>query len=989
MTTPEPGTTDERIPDERPKPTFLWALLSGWLLGLEAWLRSHGGRRLQYSIRGFWAFIGVGGLVLMFGPVINPPPTLEDITGSASTATEQWIARDFTVDYTISRDSDGALRADVVEQIDAFFPADADDRGIQRTLPTEYQGNSLAPSDVSATFNGEPIDVATSSTADRLTLSLLGDAELDGDHEYVLRYTLHHLAYETTDEASGRPTDLLEWDAFGPAWGQASAALDVRVTLPDELDDRLVRQPRGVVAWTLLGAGAWLEKEADSAPGQVTYRFTNGQTLPPHSQAYFTMAFEPGTFTMPPRSTLWWVQTFGPLAPLAFLGITLLLALAARAVAWGDARGRPWFVAQYEPPRDVSPRMAAHILRQPAAFELAGALERIRTPRRKGLLRNREDPLRDRRIAAARVARRTGRLGDRPRALSLYLAATERRHQLASKLRRIPRGFVHDAFIAAPVALTLVQWGLVRQLSHQATLAVVWWPVAFVIASTVIAAVILAIALTARPLTRRGALLKQHLLGIGVYAERTQMLDRTVSNDPLLPYAVLMAPPRTAGRQVVALIERELDEPGISSRWHTSDFITWPRLLLRPLSALIVIAAIAMVQFAPNAYHHRPEPAMYSWDLPGTTLVKVQSMRATAELSRSDSGHARLEVRERLDVTFDGKASRVPQFAQQWPSRVDGHDLGLTVDRVLIDGDAVAYDVAPDGETLLMTTRLAQVLDGDHEVQVHYTIASAAVAADAAGEGLVDRVTWSALLEGWKHRSHWGSDPPIEPLLLELRLSEDLAGQAVAAGWLTVDVDAGDSPQEWIDTVVPFGTVGSLLRPPLDDVAEEDLGQGEGVTTETSEVRGGVRTHTLDLRQDQFGGYPWELAVDDLGVALDFERGTFAGPDEGALRAAQAWEAAPFTVTLALGAAATLVGAIGSILGRQRSPSMNRPGFARDAVRWFGPAATLATVILFMWTTADMSEDHSLFPPLALVTVAAIGTCIASLVLTRRRRTAG
>src|SRR5690606_26505253 len=462
-------------------------------LALEAWLRSHGGKKLQNGIRAFWGMVGVAGLVLMFGPVINKPMELEDITSSASSATETWIARKFDVDYTITRAPDGTVRAEVVQTIDALSPEDVSERGIERVLATNYQGHDLAPSDIRATLDGAPIEVGHSATPDQLRLSIMSEQELTGDHQYVLEYTLHHLAYQTTDEASGAPVDMLEWDVFGPSWPQGFAALDVTVTLPEELDERLLRQPRGGLAWTLLAASDWIEAEADAPPGTAVYNFTNEQNMPPHSNAWFTMPVEAETFTMPPKSTLWWVQTFGPLAPLAFLAVTLLFALAARAVAWSDERGRPWFTAQAEPPREVSPRLAAQILRAPRTMELAEALESRS------------------RVRVAQVARRAGRVGDLPRALTRYLRAGERREQLRRGLRRIPHGFVRDLFIAAPTALTIVQWGLVRQLSHQATLAIVWWPVAFVLVSSAIALIVLAIALSARPLTKEGALIRQQI----------------------------------------------------------------------------------------------------------------------------------------------------------------------------------------------------------------------------------------------------------------------------------------------------------------------------------------------------------------------------------------------------------------------------------------------------------------------------------------------
>ena len=114
----EPGA--EQIPDPEPKYWLLWVVLSGWIDGTEAWLRSRGGNPLRQGIRVFWALIAVVGLVLLAGPVINKPLTLNDITSSAKTATETWIARHFAADYRITKTPDGLLSADVEERISDF-----------------------------------------------------------------------------------------------------------------------------------------------------------------------------------------------------------------------------------------------------------------------------------------------------------------------------------------------------------------------------------------------------------------------------------------------------------------------------------------------------------------------------------------------------------------------------------------------------------------------------------------------------------------------------------------------------------------------------------------------------------------------------------------------------------------------------------------------------------------------------------------------------
>lgn len=966
---------DDALRDDRPRHTPLWALLSGWLLGLEAWLRSHGGRGLRRGLRLFWAVVATAGVVLLVGPVINPPLTLDDITSSASHATDDWIAREFAADYRIERDADGRLRAEVEERIAANFPDDVAATGIQRVLAAEYEGHSLAPSSITATLDGEPVDAEISRSPTQVTVTIDAGERLTGDHDFGLSYRMSDLAYVAVDEASGASIDLLEWDVFGPSWPQAFSGLDVAITLPDELADRLIREPRGSLAWTLVGGGEWLEAEADGEPGHSTYRLTNEQNIPPHAQAWFTMSFEAGTFEMPPPSPLFIVQSFGPLLPLALLAIALLFALAARAVAWADARGRPWFVAQHEPPQ-VTPGIAAHVLGAPRAVELGEALEGL--PRWK---RARPAEVGRARVQAARAARRTGRIGDLPRALARYWFGGDRRRIVADGLRRVPAGFVRDAFLAAPPALVLVQWGLVRQLSHQAKLAVVWWPVAFVIASTVIAAIVMWIAWSSRPLTRRGALLKQHLLGIDAYADRTQLLDRGPSNDPALPYAVLATDARSAGRRVTALLDAEIGDTSAERGWRTPGYLTWPRLLVIGASLLLLPGMIAMIALVPNPYERGIRYAAFDQDVPGSLWTTVETADIVGELSRASDGRAVLHVTERFEVAFDDSSSRVPQFADQWRNRVEGQTLDLRVDAVRIDGDDVPFATEQVRDTLLMHTTLTEVLSGTRDVEVEYTLGSAAVAAtgDEGGYGTgptVDRVRWAALIENWDLASSWRDHDTQEfaPTRIEFRVADDLYALATESGWITRDTDAADEARDWPESVVPFGGV---------DEAVADL-EMHGVE-ETTEHSDGTLVASVSFEDTEFG-VPLVLTVDDLGVRLDFPAGTFVGPDEDDRRAWQAISVLPFAATLALEVLAILIAGLGILAGLAQVPAAFRPGVFRDLVVWFAPLATLTAAVGFFWLCGDMVPDHPVLPMLGWPLVAAIAAVVAALVLTARKR---
>jgi hypothetical protein len=522
-------------------------------------------------------------------------------------------------------------------------------------------------------------------------------------------------------------------------------------------------------------------------------------------------------------------------------------------------------------------------------------------------------------------------------------------------IRYVPRGFVRDLFILAPIALTIVQWGLVRQLSYQPVLSYVWWPLAFVLVSTLIAAVVWGIALSSRPLTRRGAIIKQYLLGIDVYAEQTNLLDRGVVSERVLPYAVLLASPRTVGGRIVAMIEGELSETGITRGWLTRDFLTAPRLIIRGLSVLLVVGAIVTVATVSPPYPRSDGYISYNADVPGTIWSTVTGAVITGELGRTEDGRARIDATESLSVTFEDGGSSVPQFAQQWPTSLNGQALDTRVTAVRLDGSPVDFDTETVDDTLLLTTRLVDSLDGTFDLEIDYSVASAAVAASHNGE-VVDRVRWVALLEGWDFSYNWRHDPPPTPLRIEFSLSDELADLGGNSGWISLDTDSADSPRDWEPSVVPF------------DTARRFDGQS---------------TYSLALVADDLGGFPFDLTVDDVGASVDFPAGTFVGPEPAALQRARFAEAAPLLGIQLIAALAFIFGVAGTVRSVSRRSRVFDASPFRDLVRWFTPAATLATLILFIWESADMPSSHSAFPPLAVATVAALTACVFGLVFTR------
>lgn len=677
---PPPGTEPApsapegavRVAPREPTPLYRW--LSALLLRIEARARARGGRRARVVARLVWALVAAFGVLLLVGPVINEPLSFEDHIEAAGSADETWIARSFAADYEVTRSTDGIAYVAVEERIQAVFPDDVDESGVERVIASQYEGHDVHPELQSAELDGEEIGADVRHGATRTVFEIDAGERLEGDHEVVLRYTLRDVAFDSFDESTRRGTQILEWDAFGPDWAHGSASTTVTITLSRELADDFARAPRGGVAWLLLADDSALTPDRETAD-TVTYELRSGQNLPPHSAFWFRFHFAPGTFEMPPPSILYWVMVVGPFVPLLLAALTLLLALAARAVAWGDARGRAWYVAQSEPLDDVDPPLAARLWRSVGTAPLVRALaeyqSHVRRPARAAGRPSRL-PWRRRRQAAAatrttgapddvrralaREVHRAGRLGNWPHAWAEYLGGPAWGEAFARRLRRVPSGFVRDGFIGAGLALPVLQLGLARQLSHQFPLSVYWWPVAVVAVAILLGVVVLAIALTARPLTRPGALAREHLLGMRLFAERTSAADRGTLEDPLLPYAVMFARPRRAA----AIVRRAMDDAHVS-RDVAEDprFLSGGRLAIRISAVLLVVAAFVLANIVPSPSVRPPEDAAWG-DLPGSYGVFVRDFAADARLVEDGDGGLSLEVEEHLQVAVAEGLRSVP-----------------------------------------------------------------------------------------------------------------------------------------------------------------------------------------------------------------------------------------------------------------------------------------------------------------------------------------
>jgi hypothetical protein len=967
MTEHHPAADDVRpddavlVPPRRQTPLYRW--LSAALLRIEARSRARGSRGTRLAARAVWSLVAAVGILLLVGPVINEPMGFDDYIEAAGTSDETWIARSFEADYTLVRDADGRLRMEVEERITALFPEGADESGVERVIAGQYEGHDVRPTLVSAEFDGVSVEPEIRERGTSTEFSVDAGERLEGDHDLVLRYTLQDVAHAAFDESTRAWTDELEWDAFGPDWRHGSGSTTVSVTVPRDLVDAFARDPRAGLSWLLVSSSVELTADSET-PETITYEVVTDQNLPPHSAYWFRMHFDPGTFAMPAPPILYWVMVVGPFVPLLAAVLVLLLALAARAVAWGDARGRAWFVPQSQPDPDLPATVAARLWRAVGTATLVRALadyqETLATgpaaPRAKGLSRlwrrrRRERPEGDSgagrgtaRQTLARELHRTGRVGNWPHAWREYLGAPAWRDTFERGLRRVPAGFVRDNFAGASLALPVLQLGLARQLSHQFPLSVYWWPVAVVALTTALGLAVLAIAYTARPLTRRGTFAREHLLGIRLFAEKTLVAERATLGDPLLPYAVMFAPPRRAA----AIVRRAMDDAGVD-RTVARDpgLLGGGRIALRTGAVLLVVVAFALANLVPSPTVRPEEDAVFRGDVPGSYGVFVREFAADGMLERDADGGYTLAVEERLAVSISGSTSRVPQVMRQWTDRAEGVDTGLVVTSVTVDGEPVEFVTSRlEGKALLQTT-MPDAREGEHDVVISYRLEDPVITSASGGEWH-DEIRWTALNAGWTFG--WEG-------LLEFDMDTRVQVERVGAT-LTVPAELADTATAADALAYRQGRDFALREP--DRVVRD----------------GDTVSYILTPEPDDDG--------DDLGLRLTFDEGALEEPHRAGAWLWNAWRDVPPVATVVLSLLALAAGAVGIIRG-----SRLRSGALRDVARWVAPAAAAATLPVFVWTTGDWSGDEPAFAGLVVCVLAALAAAVWSLVATRAGRVAG
>ncbi|TFD58798.1 DUF2207 domain-containing protein [Cryobacterium suzukii] len=305
--------------------------------------------------------LALGALIVGGAVLVLAAPTQAAIV-PASTGTVRAVGADasdfnfdsFDAEYDLGRDADGRSTLKTVETIVARFPSFDQNHGIQRAIPTHYEGR---PTDIvidSVTDeNGTPRTFDTEVTSeDRdqefLVVTSAADEYVHGVQTYVIGYSQSNVTLYPDDTAQ----EEFYWDVNGTGWDQAFGRVSATVSFDPALVDSLTG--RTSCAQGTEGAAAACDSIRSTGSSAETTVSALAMDLGPGGNLTIDVEFEPGTFV--PRDDSFTANAFpsvGLVGAIAAL-LTALLGGLLRATLLRDARGRSTIIAEYLPPRGVN-----------------------------------------------------------------------------------------------------------------------------------------------------------------------------------------------------------------------------------------------------------------------------------------------------------------------------------------------------------------------------------------------------------------------------------------------------------------------------------------------------------------------------------------------------------------------------------------------------------------------------------------------------------
>ncbi|MGV9002271.1 MAG: DUF2207 family protein [Candidatus Saccharimonadaceae bacterium] len=279
------------------------------------------------------------------------------IHSASAQSTNNFRISTYGIQYELSRDSESRSVLKTSETINAEFPTTNQNHGIERAIPSSYDGHSVdvTVSEVSDGA-GKTLSYSTYSSNGNTVLRI-GDADT-----YVHGAQAYHIVYTQRDvtrfyQDTGR--DEWYWDTNGTQWQVPIDTLNVSM----KIDPSIVGQRVGEPACYQGASGVTNTcKINTNDDGSYVVQATN---LTAGENVTVAFGFNQGTFAQYKMSTfeaivvIWGFIQF-LMAPLA-IGLTIAFAILFSRRNYRAREQNP-IVAEYIPPKDASVMVASQVI---------------------------------------------------------------------------------------------------------------------------------------------------------------------------------------------------------------------------------------------------------------------------------------------------------------------------------------------------------------------------------------------------------------------------------------------------------------------------------------------------------------------------------------------------------------------------------------------------------------------------------------------------
>ena len=514
---------------------------------------------------------GIGGFAASGAEAAQPMPVSAqtEVAGLLPLGVDDFTFASLDAEYLLDRDDDGHSTLAANETLVAEFPEIDQNHGIRRNIPTHYRGQPTGVKIDSVTDeNGAERDYETETIEDDsgeeyLSVTVAEDGFVHGTQTYIISYSQRHVALFPDDSAG----EDFYWEVNGTGWAQPFGTVSATVRVAPELVPALTGQT------ACYQGGAESEAACDAldgaAAGDEWVIEAAARDLAPHEGLAVAVEFADGTFV--PRDDSFTANPFPTIALLAALVavITAIVGVIFRNTRWRDRPGRPTIIAEYLPPAGANLLQAGDVLGSRASskaltaqflqFAVAGNVRVLEGEGKDQYLlelRSRDgldtteravlDALfpADKEVGAVRdLKKKSTKLGT-----ALHkVRATARKQMTSDGLRANKGGALRLWLIIVASVAGLV--AMVASIISFATEVGGAWPALPLALGVVAAIVTLVVTVEVRPLTARGAELRDYLKGVIVYislaeADRLRVLQS--------PEGALRTPYRPDGTGAVA-----------------------------------------------------------------------------------------------------------------------------------------------------------------------------------------------------------------------------------------------------------------------------------------------------------------------------------------------------------------------------------------------------------------------------------------------------